>query len=130
MYRLWCKDKNEWERDNRWIGLNGCLMTLRQGCPYPLSTGTHVLQRSTGKRDISGQEVYEGDVIENPNGIRMEIKYGLYNVYCPADGCYMDNVGFFVEAIGYPQMPLGPLEDYAVVIGNIFDNPELLEAGE
>lgn len=132
-YRLWCKNKNEWEWDNSWIGINGCLMTLRHGCPYPLSSDTHILQLSTGKNDISGREVYEGDIIESHQGsqildILMVIRYGTYEAYCPADDCYMDNVGFYVEAIGYPQMPLGPLENYAKVVGNIFDNPDLLNS--
>lgn len=85
-----------------------------------------------GKHDISGKEVFEGDIIESHQGsqilaIVMVIRYGTYEAYCPADGCYMDNVGFYVEAVGYPQMPLGPLEDYAKVIGNIFDNPDLMK---
>lgn len=85
----------------------------------------------TGKHDISGKEVFEGDIIESHQGSRildivMVIRYGTYEAYCPADGCYMDNVGFYVEAVGYPQMPLGPLKDYAKVIGNIFENPKLL----
>ena len=130
-YRLWCKNNNEWERDNSWIGIIGCLMTLRNGCPLPLSSNTHILQRSTGRKDISGREVFEGDIVESHQGsqildIVMVIRYGTYEAYCPADDCYMDNVGFYVEAVGYPQMPLGPLEDYAKVIGNIFENPELL----
>ena len=129
-YRLWCKNNNEWERDNSWVGINGCLVTLRHGCPYPLSSDTHILQQSTGRKDISGQEVYEGDIIESHQGtqildIVMVIRYGTYQAYCPVDDCYMDNVGFYVEAVGYPQMPLGMLEDYAKVIGNIYENPEL-----
>ena len=39
----------------------------------------------------------------------------------------MDNVGFYVEATGYPQMPVGPLSEYAKVIGNVYENSELLE---
>ncbi|RGU91718.1 hypothetical protein DWW31_14015 [Clostridium sp. AF15-17LB] len=130
-YRLWCKNKNEWEWDNSWIGINGCLMTLQHGCPYPLNCDTHILQRSTGRYDISGREVFEGDFIESHQGekildVLMLVKYGTYEAYCPADGCYMDNVGFYVEAVGYPQMPLGPLENYAKVIGNVFENPDWL----
>lgn len=94
-----------------------------------------VLMKNTGKQDISGEFVYEGDFIESHQGtqildILMLVKYGTYEVYCPADDAYMDNVGFYVEAEGYPQMPVGPLSDYAKVIGNIHENPELLESTE
>lgn len=85
------------------------------------------LGESTGKYDASGKEVFEGDVIENPHGIRMTICFGTYSGYCPADKCYMDSVGFYAEAPGFPQMPIGPLEEYAQVIGNIHDNPELMD---
>ena len=89
------------------------------------------LMRSTGKEDISGKVVYEGDFIESHQGtqvldILMLIKYGTYEAYCPADECYMDNIGFYVVSAHYPQMPLGPLNDYAKVIGNIYENPEML----
>lgn len=93
------------------------------------------LCRHTGKFDISGMGVYEGDFIESHQGtqildILMLIKYGAYEAYCPADKCYMENVGFYVEAVGYPQMPLGSLSDYAKVIGNVFDNTEIMALGK
>lgn len=93
----------------------------------PISVGT-----STGRCDISMQEVYDGDFIESHQGtkvldILMLVKYGTYQAYCPADQEYMDNVGFFVAAKGYPQMPVGPLEDYAKVIGNAYENANWLD---
>ncbi len=133
-YRLWHKNKNEWEKDNSWIGMNGCLMTLHHGCPYPLSSETHILQRSTGKNDISGKEVFEGDIIESnlPDGrvldLNMVVRYGTYQAWCPVDQVYVDSIGFYVSASGYPDMPIGPLENYAKVIGNIFENPGLIES--
>lgn len=92
----------------------------------PLSVG-----ESTGRCDISMQEVYSGDFIESHQGtqildILMLVKFGTYEAYCPADEAYEDGVGFYVEAVGYPQMPVGPLEDYAKVIGNTYENPELV----
>lgn len=92
------------------------------------------LMRSTGKQDISGKVVYEGDFIESRQGtqvldVLMLVKYGTYEAHCPVDDAYMDNVGFYVEAVGYPQMPLGPLEDYAKVIGNVYENAEWLDKG-
>lgn len=88
-----------------------------------------LLMRNTGRKDISGAFVYEGDVIENPDGLRMEIKYGLHDAYCPADKCMMDSVGFYAVGKGLPQMPIGCLEDYALVVGNVHENPELTAEG-
>lgn len=90
-----------------------------------------ILMKNTGKQDIFGEFVYEGDFIESHQGtqildILMLVKYGTYEAYCPNDAVYMDNVGFYVEAVGYPQMPVGPLEEYAKVIGNVCENAEWL----
>lgn len=88
----------------------------------------YILMRYTGKHDMAGKEVYEGDVIENLYGIRMEIRYGLYDAYCPANRYYMDSVGFYAVGEGLPEMPIGCLEDCAMVIGNVWENPDLLPA--
>lgn len=105
-----------------------------QGCKEWMyrEIDANTLCRHTGKFDISGMGVYEGDFIESHQGtqilaVLMLIKYGTYQAYCPSDKCYMENVGFYVEAKGYPQMPLGTLSGYAKVIGNVYDNPEMLE---
>ena len=90
------------------------------------------LCRCTGRQDLSGEEVFQGDIIESiMNGIilagNMVIRYGTYQSYCPVDEEFMDSIGFYVSRSGCPDMPLGPLEEYAKVIGNIFDPPDLVE---
>lgn len=84
--------------------------------------------RYTGKCDNSGREVYEGDIITNSHGVKMEIKYGTYTAYCPVDQQDMDSVGFYAYAPGFPDMPIGCLETYATVIGNVWENPDLLHS--
>lgn len=80
----------------------------------------------TGKKDKNKADIFQGDVLENEAGTRLEVRYGSYLMYCPVDNCMMENVGFYTVADGYYEdMPLGPTEDYAVIIGNIHDNPEL-----
>lgn len=100
---------------------------------YQVEVDPETVCRCTGREDISGQKIYQNDIIEShlPDGrilaLNMVVKYGTYEAYCPEDAEYMDSVGFYVSAEGYSDMPLGPTEEYAKVIGNIFDNPELLE---
>lgn len=106
-------------------------ISIRDTCTLVSLDSVH-LMKNTHKQDISGADVYEGDFIESHLGgeildIRMLVKYGAYEAYCPADKCYMENVGFYVEAAGYPQMPLGPLQDYAKTIGNIYKNADWLD---
>lgn len=80
----------------------------------------------SGKKDKKGKEIYSGDILENSSGTRFEVRFGSYAMYCPVDNCMMENVGFYVVADGYYEdMPLGPTEEYALIIGDIFKNPEL-----
>lgn len=89
------------------------------------------ISKSVGKEYMNGEPAFEGDIFESQScGVRMLLKYGTYDAYCPADECYMDSVGFYAEAVGLPKMPIGDLSDYALKIGNIFDNPELLKNQE
>lgn len=77
------------------------------------------------KMDEERKLIYQNDILENPNGVRMVVRFGTYEAYCPADDAYMENVGFYVETPGLPHMPLGPTEEYGRIIGNTIDNPEL-----
>lgn len=134
------------EKDNNWY--EGDLIHERDAvCIKPVSTDATVKDmesgecllpdtaypvdsksvcRCTGKYDIAGQLVFQNDVIENRDGLRMIIRYGTYDAFCPVDREVMDSVGFYAEAAGYPQMPIGNLNEYARVVGNIVDTPNII----
>lgn len=70
------------------------------------------LMQYTGLHDKNGREVYEGDIVKNEYGKVMEVQYD------PRSAAF--GVGdYYFGTIGSGKT----LE----VIGNIFDNPELLE---
>lgn len=78
--------------------------------------------RCTDKHDMKGTLIYENDILESHlggqvNALELIVRYGLYKAYCPADESYVDNVGFYIEAEGLPPLPLGPTEEYALVVG-------------
>jgi len=50
----------------------------------------------------------------------MEIKYGCYQSYCPEDKCVMNNIGFYAVGETLKDMPIGPLDEYAIVIANTY----------
>lgn len=80
----------------------------------------------SGKKDKNKKDIFQGDILENEAGTRFEVRYGKFTMYCPVDNCMMENIGFYTVAEGYYEdMPLGPTEEYATIIGNIHDNPEL-----
>lgn len=99
--------------------------SILPGEELPDDESGYILMRYTGKHDVSGEEIYEGDVVRNPDGVMMEIRYGAYQGFCPVDKCTMDSVGFYAVAEGLPEMPVGNLEDYAEIVGNIWENPEM-----
>ena len=97
--------------------------------------------RCTGKHDKAGNVLFEGDVLKNQDGRLFEICYGEYSTYCPVNHKFTGNVGFFMLSESVREqfnidkpIPLGPAEEYAYLVGNVFDVPELKqtakEAGE
>ena len=76
---------------------------------------------STEKADMRGKEVFQGDIILSySTDIEMEIKYGCYQSYCPEDKCVMNNIGFYAVGETLKDMPIGPLDEYAIVIANTY----------
>lgn len=93
-----------------------------------LEVDPETIQRFACVEDMTGNRLFEGDVIYNPEhkSVRMEICYGKYAAYCPNDQEYMENVGFFVVTnTTEDALPLGKTEEYALLLGNVIDNPDI-----
>lgn len=72
------------------------------------------IKRYTEQLDVNRELLWEDDeIVSELNGTHMFIRYGEYEAYCPADDMWTKNVGFYVEAKGYPDMPLGETSEYA-----------------
>lgn len=86
--------------------------------------------RFTGRCDKNGKRTWENDIIKYHFGeIYAPIKYGCYqNCF---DAQKTEHVGFYVDWTGdeYLRKDLGYWIDMvdAVPVGNMFDNPELLQ---
>lgn len=83
------------------------------------------IMQYTGLKDENGEKVYEGDILENVKGHRFVMEYGGLAFGWRGLTPYANGmVKFSYDTITNPNITeLTELE----VIGNIYENPELLE---
>ena len=83
----------------------------------------------TGLTDKNGKKIFEGNIASYGSDIYGKVKFGLYtSAFSFSD----KNQGFYIE---FPEeslyrKELGYWENAVAVVGNIYDNPELLEDKE
>lgn len=88
----------------------------------------------TGLTDKNGNKIFEGDIVRDifePSIIGI-VKYGKYRNTFNDDG-FGGHVGFYIEWKAKAKLLRKDLvywAEHSGFIGNIFDNPELLEAEE
>lgn len=81
------------------------------GNPYSESENIKIMQY-TGLKDKNGKEVYESDVVRYFEGFIEEVKWNYYS-------CGFDPFSYYDENLAGLDCE---------VIGNIYENPELLES--
>ena len=87
---------------------------------------SETLCQFTGLYDRYGNKIWENDILKTWSDEYAQVKFGLYSTGFASDDC---NQGFYVEfpedAIYRHELGYWCKESY--VIGNIFDNKELLQ---
>lgn len=87
----------------------------------PESTGL-ILMQYTGLNDKNGKEIYEGDIVKVFTNKEWRIGKIIY-----------EHSEFTIDVTNNKDLKYGRtsiIENLTEVIGNIYDNPELLEEGE
>ena len=105
------------------IDITPSLGTMSTTYIYP----TQILMQYTGLKDKNGKEIYEGDVVHSENE-------GSYPVGFDKAGCWVIEIygeRFNDDGSSTPrdesELLSNALADYGMeVIGNIYENPELL----
>lgn len=122
-FRAWLKKEQKMDNYIDHISwLEDELYCIGDGITYMVSAEDLVLMQSTGLKDKNGKEVFVGDIIKCTRGC-------LHEVYIEKEygGTYFG---------GMPAVYLKDLgEGYAwteheEIIGNVYENPELLEDKE
>lgn len=76
-----------------------------------------ILMQYTGLKDKNGKEIYEGDIVVGYFNCKKIIGWIFYG----------SDATFFIQREGLYGIGLNNVEDWAEIIGNIYENPELLK---
>ncbi|MTR26642.1 hypothetical protein GMC29_10055 [Streptococcus salivarius] len=83
-----------------------------------------VLMQSTGLKDENGKEIFEGDIVKVTDGDeRTNFPDGGIGTICGLDGIFM----WYIDGQVHNGLFDISQEYYIEVVGNIYENPELLE---
>lgn len=84
------------------------------------------IMQYTGLKDKKGREIYEGDVVSYDGEI-FEIKFGALPLNKSGD-CVCTYESFYAQPLSRNSMyECYPIEDYQIVVGNVYENPELIK---
>ncbi len=125
-FRVWCKDKNEWEKNECLLRSDGVLLhRMRNNQFIPLRADSHIVEMSTGLPDKNGVEIFAGDIVhcqatfDNANMVVIWEEGEFHMVLCEKYKSYLPLCGYYCIRNFTKE-----------VFGNIHDNPELLESEE
>lgn len=137
-FRVWLKDKNKMcTVHSLHIGTNKVIISSRCGNVSVYLDSNKILMQCTGLKDENGKLIYEGDILDlyvsSKKLYRYEVKYEIGSFMLVSQDEIFDFPNVWNDNV-YPLSQLYWLyqnEENCIyqckVIGNIYDNPELLE---
>lgn len=137
-FRAWDKKKNDWfdEYDGElYIELNGNINFGWNGEVMDDYTDRVILLQYTGLKDSNGVEIYEGDILKCTSRIYTnlgatgtgEYEENIKQVIWKDDSWGTRIISSNLTSKGAEKSGLVISAKYAEIIGNIYENPELLE---
>jgi uncharacterized phage protein (TIGR01671 family) len=126
-FKVWCIDGNCWidlYDINRYSDTNFEGESLHSlGCTiYNYPTNEFILVQYTGLKDKNGKEIYEGDIIKITT--KDDVIYST--IYFKSGGFIFTDPQGSRHLIGWYLDWLSPESGYVEVVGNKFENPDML----
>lgn len=126
-FKAWDKKGRKWLRDFS-VHETGALLHLINSIEEDPDIA---LMQFTGLTDKNGVEIYEGDIVHDISGKPALVKFGGYSAG-GMDYYATPAYGFFVQCISGGEEVEDDTETLGAygpneVIGNVFENPELIE---
>jgi uncharacterized phage protein (TIGR01671 family) len=114
-----------WDKDEKFMvfqiaGLSECIDVFKFN--EWLNSSVYVLMQYTGLKDKNGKEIYEGDILQ------MDIQWWHKDWSSGKEDKKIKTVGFDMGVGLFHCGDWSVDNEYVEVIGNIYENPELLEA--
>ena len=125
-FRAWLKKEQKMDNEIDHISwLEDELYCIGDGITYMVLAEDLVLMQSTGLKDKNGKEIFEGDIITNGIDVMSIKRHDTLGFYIDFKG----KIDFIADGADLEEFEEDAKEiaDIIEIIGNIYENPELLE---
>lgn len=138
-FRVWRVERQEFASNN----IYASWLQYDNGIMIPSFQEEIILMQFTGMKDIDGREIYEGDIyrdefsIDDEKGIDERVYFICVFVKCMAAFCWLSTAEYLLGMHDYDKWIENEELPYTLdveevcklkVIGNAYENPELLTA--
>ena len=121
-FRAWLKNDKEMIEVDTMNWFDGEFESIGDGVTFLREAKKIILMQSTGLFDKNGQEIFEGDVVTN-GWKRQVVTFGTQEVEEDFGSIRIYRGFNLYLGGGYPNAIMSEFE----VVGNIYENPDLLE---